>query len=72
MQTGGKHSYLIGRTEIAGVFAIGNASDPMATVMPAAAAGVSVAGMINADLIAEDTGRAVERLRSLEATGAPA
>ncbi|SDT44352.1 NAD(P)/FAD-dependent oxidoreductase [Microlunatus soli] len=52
-----------GRTDIGGVYAVGNASDLSASVAPAAGAGVLAGGMINADLIAEDTRRAVEAMR---------
>lgn len=55
-----------GRTDVDGVYAIGNASDLSASVMPAAGAGVLAGGMINADLITDDTSRAVARLRATE------
>jgi thioredoxin reductase (NADPH) len=52
----------MGRTDIPGVWAAGNVSDLAAAVAASAAAGVSTAGGINADLIAEDVAAAV-RLR---------
>ena len=43
-----------GLTPVPGVYAAGNVADPMATVIAAAAAGLTVAGAINADLVEED------------------
>jgi len=43
-----------GATTVAGIYAAGNVTDPMATVIAAAAAGVSTAGMLNMDLVMED------------------
>ena len=53
-----------GLTEVAGVWVAGNVTDLMAQVVMAAAGGVSAAAAINADLIAEDTQRAVARYRT--------
>lgn len=49
----------MGRTEIPGVWAAGNASDLGAMVAAATGAGVAAAAAINADLVAEDAGAAV-------------
>ncbi len=48
-----------GATQVPGVFAAGNVSNPMAQVMPSAAAGLAAAGGINFDLITEETRLAV-------------
>jgi thioredoxin reductase len=48
-----------GRTDVPGVWVAGNATDLAAHVSAAAAAGASSAAQINADLVAEDTERAV-------------
>ncbi|TXS52934.1 NAD(P)/FAD-dependent oxidoreductase [Streptomyces sp. t39] len=48
-----------GRTEVPGVWAAGNVTDPVAQVGGAAAAGAAAAARINADLIAEETADAV-------------
>ena len=48
-----------GRTEVAGVWAAGNVTSLNEQVIGAAAAGVRVAAMINADLVEEETRRAV-------------
>jgi thioredoxin reductase len=48
-----------GATSMAGVWAAGNVSDLTAQVMASAAAGVTAGAAINADLISEDTRRAV-------------
>ncbi|TCO40094.1 thioredoxin reductase (NADPH) [Kribbella antiqua] len=48
-----------GATAVPGVFVAGNVTDPRATVIPAAAAGLAAAGGINADLIMEETRLAV-------------
>lgn len=50
----------VGRTEVPGVWVAGNVTDPVAQVGNAAAAGAAAAAQINADLVAEDTRRAVE------------
>jgi thioredoxin reductase len=50
-----------GRTEVPGVFAAGNVSDLSAQVGAAAAAGALAGAMINADLVEEETRRAVAR-----------
>jgi thioredoxin reductase len=49
----------MGATQVPGVFAAGNVTDPKAQVMPAAAAGLMAAGGINFDLIGEETRLAV-------------
>jgi thioredoxin reductase len=51
-----------GRTAIPGVWVAGNATDLSAQVSAASADGARVAAQINADLVAEDTDRAVARL----------
>jgi thioredoxin reductase len=48
-----------GATSMAGVWAAGNVADLTAQVMASAAAGVTAGAAINADLISEDTRRAV-------------
>ncbi|RLK25973.1 thioredoxin reductase [Micromonospora sp. M71_S20] len=48
-----------GRTDVPGVWVAGNVTDPAAQVGAAAAAGVFAAAQINADLVAEETRRAV-------------
>jgi hypothetical protein len=48
-----------GRTEVPGVWAAGNITDPVAQVGTAAAAGAAAAASINADLVAEETRQAV-------------
>jgi thioredoxin reductase len=52
-----------GLTANTGVWAAGNVTDPTAPVIVAAAAGVTAAAAINADLIAADTSRAVKQRR---------
>ncbi|MCE3555401.1 NAD(P)/FAD-dependent oxidoreductase [Pseudonocardia sp. RS11V-5] len=52
-----------GRTEVPGVWAAGNVADPSAQVGAAAAAGALAGAHINADLVAEETRRAVEARR---------
>ncbi|MFL4475841.1 NAD(P)/FAD-dependent oxidoreductase [Paeniglutamicibacter sp. MACA_103] len=53
-----------GKTEIPGLWAAGNTRDPMAQVMMAAADGLRVGAMVNADLIQEETDAAVAALRA--------
>jgi 2-polyprenyl-3-methyl-5-hydroxy-6-metoxy-1,4-benzoquinol methylase len=53
-----------GLTDIPGVWVAGNVTDLIAQVVTAAAGGVSAAAAINADLIAEDTERAVADYRN--------
>jgi thioredoxin reductase len=53
-----------GRTEVPGVWAAGNVTDPAAQVGAAAAAGTMAAAQINADLIAEETRQAVAAHRA--------
>ena len=48
-----------GRTAVPGVWVAGNVTDQMAHVISAASAGLMVAAQLNADLITEDTARAV-------------
>jgi thioredoxin reductase len=48
-----------GRTEVAGVWVAGNVTDLAATVIAAAAQGTLAGAMISADLVLEDTRRAV-------------
>ena len=52
-----------GLTGVPGVWVAGNVGNLMATVIGAAAEGVTAAAAINADLVAEDTRLAVERRR---------
>jgi thioredoxin reductase len=54
-----------GRTDVAGVWAAGNVTDLSAQVGAAAAAGAFAAAQINADLVFEETRRAVEVYRGL-------
>ncbi|WP_329001436.1 NAD(P)/FAD-dependent oxidoreductase [Kribbella sp. NBC_00709] len=49
----------MGATEVPGVFAAGNVTNPMAQVMPSAAAGLMAGAGINFDLITEETRQAV-------------
>jgi thioredoxin reductase len=51
-----------GRTAVPGVWVAGNATDLSAQVSAASADGARVAAQINADLVVEDTDRAVARL----------
>ena len=53
----------MGKTSAPGVWAAGNANNLMAQVAVAAAAGLSVAAAVNADLISADLTAAVERYR---------
>ncbi|HLU45950.1 MAG TPA: NAD(P)/FAD-dependent oxidoreductase [Natronosporangium sp.] len=52
-----------GRTTVPGVWVAGNATDLAAQVGTAAAAGATAAAQLNADLVEEDTRRAVARYR---------
>ena len=52
-----------GRTEVPGVWVAGNVTDLAAQVGDAAAAGAAVARQINAELVADDTQRAVDQYR---------
>ncbi|MCW2607547.1 MAG: SAM-dependent methyltransferase [Frankiales bacterium] len=54
-----------GRTPVPGVWVAGNAADLGAQVVAAAAAGLTAAAGINADLVEEDTALAVRRARLL-------
>ena len=58
-----------GLTEVPGVWVAGNVMDLSATVIGAAAQGVMAAAAINADLVAEDTRRAVITRRDLALVG---
>ena len=53
-----------GRTEVPGVWAAGNVTDLFAQVGASAAAGALAGAVINADLVEEETRRAVEALAS--------
>jgi thioredoxin reductase len=59
-----------GRTAVPGVWVAGNATDLSAQVSAASADGARVAAQINAELVFEDTDRAVARLAQAEATRA--
>jgi thioredoxin reductase/2-polyprenyl-3-methyl-5-hydroxy-6-metoxy-1,4-benzoquinol methylase len=52
-----------GATAVPGVWVAGNVADARAQVITAASAGLNAAAAINADLVAEDTGSAVEAYR---------
>jgi len=56
-----------GRTDVPGVWVAGNAGDLSAQVIVAAAQGLKAGAMINADLIEEDTARAVAGKQSVAA-----
>ncbi|MDT0277605.1 NAD(P)/FAD-dependent oxidoreductase [Blastococcus goldschmidtiae] len=56
-----------GRTDVPGVWVAGNAGDLSAQVIVAAAQGLKAGAMINADLIQEDTARAMSGTRSVAA-----
>ncbi|MEH0823816.1 MULTISPECIES: methyltransferase domain-containing protein [unclassified Micromonospora] len=53
-----------GATAVPGVWVAGNVTDPQATVIAAAAAGMKAGAALNADLIAEETAQAVTALRA--------
>jgi len=55
----------MGRTEVDGVWAAGNVTDIAAQVGASAAAAAFAAAQINADLVMEDTAKAVEAHRNL-------
>ena len=61
-------AYASGVTDIPGVWVAGNVTNLMAWVVTAAAEGVSAAAAINADLVAEDTRRAVSARQNPGAT----
>jgi thioredoxin reductase len=65
---GGAGDYLpsdpVGRSEVAGVWLAGNVTDPFAQVGAAASAGAMAGAQINADLITEETARAVAAYES--------
>ncbi|KAB8141478.1 NAD(P)/FAD-dependent oxidoreductase [Chloroflexia bacterium SDU3-3] len=52
-----------GATAVPGVWVAGNVADPMAQVITAAAAGLRVGAVINADLVAEEAAQAVAERR---------
>jgi thioredoxin reductase len=58
-----------GATAVPGAWVAGNVTDSLAQVVGAAAQGAIAGAAINADLIAEDTAQAVERLRTIPADG---
>jgi thioredoxin reductase len=53
-----------GRTSVPGVWVAGNAANPRAQVITAAGEGSAAAIAVNADLVAEDTARDLQHLRS--------
>ncbi len=53
-----------GATAVPGVWVAGNVADMRAQVISSAAAGLTAGAMINADLVTEDTRRAVDAYRS--------
>ena len=57
----------MGATEVAGVWAVGNVTDPTAQVIAAAAAGVRVAAMVNLNLITTDADAALAALGEVKA-----
>ena len=57
-----------GATSVPGVWVAGNVADPLAQVVTAAAAGLQAGAAINADLIAEETARAVASYRTRSRT----
>jgi thioredoxin reductase len=59
-----------GATAVPGLYVAGNVADVLATVIAAAAAGLTVAAAVNADLIEEDTRRAVAGRRERQPEGA--
>jgi len=61
-----------GATSVPGVWVAGNVADLRAQVISSAAAGLDVAALLNADLIAEDTSVAVAARRRLLAAPQPA
>lgn len=61
-----------GRTEVPGVWVAGNATDLVAQVGTAAAAGAGAAAAVNADLVAEETEQAVTARRARLARPLPA
>jgi thioredoxin reductase (NADPH) len=53
-----------GATEVPGVWVAGNVTDPMIQVIASAAAGLAAGAAINADLVADDTRKAVDAYRA--------
>lgn len=62
----------MGATAVPGVWVAGNVADLHAPVIASAAAGLKTAAAINADLIAEDTRRAVAAVATKGSSSAPA
>jgi thioredoxin reductase len=58
-----------GATAVTGVWVAGNVTDLAASVVQSAAGGMTAATRINADLVADDTRRAVARRASLHPAG---
>lgn len=58
----------LGRTSIAGVWAVGNAANPAALVPIAAGSGAAAALAVNGELVALDVAAAAERVAASEAT----
>jgi thioredoxin reductase len=58
------HADEMGATGVAGVWAAGTVAEPMLQVLPSAAHGAKVGGMVNFDLINEETEQAVQVYRS--------
>ena len=55
-----------GATDAPGVWVAGNVADPSATLISSAAAGMRAGAVINADLVTEDTDRALARHRGAD------
>jgi thioredoxin reductase len=60
-----------GQTEVPGVWVAGNVANVQAQVVTAAAGGVAAGAAVNADLIAEETRRAVAAYRASRPTATP-
>lgn len=58
----------MGATDVAGVWAVGNVTDPGATVAAAAAAGVQAGAAVNLDLVTDAADRAVQEMRATPRT----
>jgi thioredoxin reductase len=56
-----------GATAVPGVYVAGNVANPMAQVIVSAAAGMTAAGLINAELVEEETDAAVAAARAAAA-----
>ncbi len=59
---------VMGATDVAGVWAVGNVTDPGATVAAAAAAGVQAGAAVNLDLVTDAADRAVQEMRATPRT----